>query len=96
MLVKMCLMSLSYEYALTALQELLGKADDRKRDRIRRTKGTIMLVYIFCMEVMLLMSFLRKDITSVRDQIAAVLLMMIGMNSWLLKSREKNISHKGQ
>ena len=96
MLVKMCIMTFVFEYALQFMCGLKAKANERKRWMINAFMRRVLCVYFICMSAFGVTCRFVPDITGMRDQLAAILLMLTGLSSFIDKYREKNIPHNGQ
>ena len=96
MLVKMCVMTFVYEYALQVMDRLKAKGNERQRRLINACMRRVLCVYFICMSAFGVASRFVPDITGIRDQLAAMLLMLTGLSSFIDKYREKNKPHNGQ
>ena len=96
MLVKMCVMTFVYEYALQVMYGMKAKGNERQRRVINSCMRRVLCVYFICMSAFGVASRFVPDITGMRNQLAAMLLMLTGLSSFIDKYREKNIPHNGQ
>ena len=96
MLVKMCIMTFVYEYALQFMCGLKAKANERQRRVINSCMRRVLCVYFICMSAFGFACRFVPDVSGIRDYLAAVLLLLTGLNSFISKAREKNIPDNEQ
>ena len=96
MLVKMCIMTFVYEYALQVMYGMKAKGNERQRRLINACMRRALCVYFICMSAFGFASRFVSGVNGTRDYLAAVLLLLTGLSSFIDKYREKNIPHNEQ
>lgn len=93
---KMCIMTFIYEYALQFMYGLKARANERQRRLINGFMRKVLSAYAVCMTAFAITCRFVPGVNGIRDYLAAVLLTLTGLNSFISKAREKNMPHDEQ